>query len=272
MENFLKLLVDKIAFRQLLYMKQTFQNFEGLSGGSVIVLGRKTWERRHTSQGPGDHANNPFPEGVTLKGLKRLIQTTFAWGIHQVMKIYEPLISDRKRRLFSPVRGHVLEIGPGTGPNLRYFDKSIQWTGLEYNPKMRRYLEKEAKRVGLDVNLIDGSALDIPLPDASVDVVVGTLVLCSVPCQKTVLDEVRRVLKPGGKYLFVEHVAAEPGTWKAVVQRLIKPVWRCCADGCCIDRRTWITLDEGPFDQVEIERFDLKFPVVSPHIMGTATR
>ncbi len=188
------------------------------------------------------------------------------------MKLYEPLIADRKRQMFAPITGQVLEIGPGTGPNLRYFDKSVQWTGLEYNPKMFPYLRREAERQGLDVNLIEGSALEIPLPDASVDYVVGTLVLCSVPCQKTVLAEVRRVLKPGGKYLFVEHVAATPGTWKALVQRLIKPVWRCCADGCCIDRQTWITLEEFPFEQVEMERFDLKFPVVSPHIMGFAVR
>lgn len=188
------------------------------------------------------------------------------------MKLYEPLISDRKRRLFSSVRGRVLEIGPGTGPNLRYFDRSVEWTGLEYNPKMRPYLQREADRIGLDVTLIDGSALDIPLPDASVDYVVGTLVLCSVPCQQTVLDEVSRVLRPGGKYLFVEHVAAQPGTWKAFVQRMIKPIWRCCADGCCIDRKTWEILGAFPFAKVEIERFDLKFPVVSPHIMGVATR
>jgi ubiquinone/menaquinone biosynthesis C-methylase UbiE len=204
--------------------------------------------------------------------LKKLIQTSFAWGIHHVMKLYEPRIADRKRKLFSPVRGHVLEIGPGTGPNLQYFDKSVKWTGVESNPHMRAYLEREAARVGLEVDLIDGSAMNIPLPDASVDVVIGTLVLCSVPCQQTVLNEVHRVLKPGGQYLFVEHVAAPKGTWKAFVQRIIKPIWRCCADGCNIDRHTSATLKDSSFEQLEIERFDLKFPVVSPHIIGTATR
>lgn len=204
--------------------------------------------------------------------LKRLIQTTFAWGIHHVMKLYEPRIADRKRRLFSSVRGHVLEIGPGTGPNLRYFDKSVKWTGVEPNPHMRAYLEREASKVGLEVDLIDGSAMNIPLPDASVDIVIGTLVLCSVPCQQTVISEVRRVLKPGGRYLFVEHVAAKKGTWTAFVQRLIKPLWRCCADGCNIDRHTWQTLSESSFESVEIEKFDLNFPVVSPHIMGMAIR
>jgi ubiquinone/menaquinone biosynthesis C-methylase UbiE len=188
------------------------------------------------------------------------------------MKVYEPLIAPRKRQLFDAVHGDIVEIGPGTGPNLKYFPKDVRWTGVESNPHMRKYLEREASRVGLSVHLIDGTAMSMPLEDESVEIVVGTLVLCSVPCPDTVLAEVRRVLKPGGRYLFVEHVAAPEGTWKARIQRFIKPIWHCCADGCNVDRRSWEPLNRAGFTDVKYERFDLPFPIVSPHMIGVAVK
>jgi len=174
-----------------------------------------------------------------------LIQRTFAWGIQQVMKVYEPLIAPRKRSLFDSVHGEIVEIGPGTGPNLKYFPKDVRWTGVESNPHMRKYLEREADRVGLSVHLIDGTAMAMPLEDESVEIVVGTLVLCSVPCPDTVLAEVRRVLKPGGRYLFVEHVAAPEGTWNAGVRQPINPVWQWFRDGANVPRKPWDTLNWG---------------------------
>ena len=200
------------------------------------------------------------------------VQKLFAWGIAQVMRVYEPLIADRKRALFSSVTGHILEIGPGTGPNLKYLPKDVRWTGVESNPHMRRYLEGEAERLGLSVNLIDGSAQEIPLPDASVDMVIGTLVLCSVQNPQAVIAEVMRVLKPGGEYRFIEHVAATGRPSTKILQRVIKPVWHFCADGCNVDRRTWETLGASAFKSLDIKHFELAFPVVSPHIMGVAVR
>ncbi len=203
---------------------------------------------------------------------KPLIQRFFAWGINQVMKIYEPRIAARKQALFGGLSGRVIEIGPGTGPNLKYFSRAVQWTGVEPNPHMRKYLEREAERVGINAELLEGSAMKLPFEDASVDCVVGTLVLCSVPCPETVLAEVRRVLKPGGKYLFVEHVAARAGSYHDWVQRIFKPMWCWCADGCHVDRRSWDTIRAAGFQDSEIEHFNLDFPIVTPHIMGFATR
>lgn len=194
----------------------------------------------------------------------------FAWGIDLVMKVYEPKIGARKRDLFRGLGGRVLEIGPGTGINLKYFPKDIQWIGVEPNSHMVPYLEREAKRHGISTELVIGSAEEMPLESASVDFVVGTLVLCSVPDPVRALREVRRVLKPGGSYLFVEHVAAEPGTGSAILQRAIKPLWKCCADGCNVDRRTWETIERAGFSSVALESFRLPMPVVSPHIMGRA--
>lgn len=201
-----------------------------------------------------------------------LIQRTFAWGIEQVMRVYEPLIAPRKQELFKDLRGKVVEIGPGTGPNLKYFPKEISWIGIEPNPHMHKYLRREADRVGIAVDLLEASALDIPLEDNSVDFVVGSLVLCSVPCPDTTLKEVLRILKPGGRYLFVEHVAATPGTFGALIQRFIKPIWCCCADGCNVDRQSWVPIRKAGFSREEIEHFMLKFPIVSPHIIGSAVK
>ncbi len=201
-----------------------------------------------------------------------MIQRFFAWGINQVMRIYEPKIAPRKQSLFGGLTGKVVEIGPGTGPNFKYFNPSVKWTGIEPNPHMRKYLEAEAERVGVDAELLEGSAMRLPFEDASVDCVVGTLVLCSVPCPATVLAEVRRVLKPGGRYLFVEHVEARAGSWHRFIQRAFKPLWCCCADGCHVDRRSWETIRAAGFEKSEIEHFNLNFPIVTPHIMGSATR
>lgn len=194
----------------------------------------------------------------------------FAWGIEQVMKVYEPQVAPRKRDLFGAMRGDVLEIGPGTGPNLKFLHPSIRWTGVETNPHMRRYLEKEADRLGLEVNLMDGSAMSLPFPDNSVDTVFGSLVLCSVPCPEAVLQEVLRVLRPSGQYRFIEHVAGSGLV--GLSQRFIKPVWCCCADGCTINRRSWESIEAAGFGGVSLEHFSVKFPFVAPHIAGVATK
>lgn len=188
------------------------------------------------------------------------------------MKVYEPKIAPRKQSLLGELRGKVLEIGPGTGPNLKYYAKDVEWHGVEPNPHMRKYLEAEAARVGLGVKLQEASAMELPFEDGSMDFVVGTLVLCSVPDPETVVAEVRRVLKPGGRYVFIEHVAAPQGSWHAFIQRACKPLWRCCADGCHIDRESWNTVRAAHFSTTEIEHFNLDFPIVTPHIMGSATR
>jgi ubiquinone/menaquinone biosynthesis C-methylase UbiE len=201
-----------------------------------------------------------------------MISRFFAWGIHQVMKVYEPRIAERKRALFQNLHGNVLELGPGTGPNLKYFPKDVSWFGVEPNPHMRKYLEAEAERVGLHVDLREASAMKLPFEDNSMDYVVGTLVLCSVPDPEVVLAEVLRVLKPGGQYHFIEHVAAKPGTWHAVVQRTLKPLWCWCADGCHVDRETAKVVRKAGFETADIEPFQLRFPIIAPHIMGIATR
>ncbi|MEH1868727.1 MAG: class I SAM-dependent methyltransferase [Nostoc sp.] len=196
----------------------------------------------------------------------------FAWMMAQSSSTYDNIVGDRKRSLFANLQGKVLEIGPGTGPNLPYYPKDIHWIGIEPNPHTHSYLQKQAKKLGLNIDLRIGNAEWLDAEDNSIDTVVSTLVLCSVPNIDYTLQAILRVLKPGGRFLFIEHVAAPKGTVLRQVQSAIRPIWKVIGDGCHPDRETLIALENAGFSSVNYERFDARLPIVSPHIIGVATK
>jgi ubiquinone/menaquinone biosynthesis C-methylase UbiE len=197
----------------------------------------------------------------------------FAWVMSRESKAYEPETEERKRRLLGNLQGIVVEIGPGTGPNLPYYPEGIRWIGIEPNPYMHKYLRQEAERRGLEVDLRAGTAEHIDLPESSADAVVSTLVLCSVGDQARALQEIVRVLKPGGRFVFIEHVAAPQGTMMRRVQRGMRPVMKSLADGCNPDRETWAAIEQASFSSAEIEHYSLGgFSFVAPHISGVAIK
>jgi ubiquinone/menaquinone biosynthesis C-methylase UbiE len=190
----------------------------------------------------------------------------------QSSSTYDKIVGDRKRSLFANLQGKVLEIGPGTGPNLPYYPKDIHWIGIEPNPHMHSYLQKQAKKLGLNIDLRIGNAEWLDAEDNSIDTVISTLVLCSVPNIDYTLQAILRVLKPGGRFLFIEHVAAPKGTVLRQVQSAIRPIWKVIGDGCHPDRETLIALENSGFSSINYERFDSQLPIVSPHIIGVATK
>jgi ubiquinone/menaquinone biosynthesis C-methylase UbiE len=137
---------------------------------------------------------------------------------------------------------------------------------------MHDFLREQLATRALDAELRTDPAQDTGLPDACADVVLSTLVLCSVPRLDATLAELRRILKPGGRLLVIEHVAAPRDTWLYTLQRGVRPVWRRLADGCHPDRATGAALRRAGFSSVTVERFDTGLPVVSPHVMGTARK
>jgi SAM-dependent methyltransferase len=196
----------------------------------------------------------------------------FAWFFAHAGSAHEELVVEKKRALLGELQGSVLEIGPGTGANLGYYPVGVHWIGVEPNPYMHTYLRKEAARLNRTVDLRLGVAEQLPAADGSVDAVVGTLVLCSVDQLSQSLQEILRVLRPGGRFVFIEHVAAPRSSRLRRIQRAIRPVWGALADGCHPDRETWAAVDSAGFSRVHYEHFRIPAPIVGPHIAGVAIK
>lgn len=198
----------------------------------------------------------------------------FAWLLAHGERFDRKLYGERKRDLLGDLRGTVVEIGPGAGVNLPYYGAGVRWLGVEPNAHHHDRLRKKAASLGLNAEVRGGVAERLPLPDASADAVVSTLVLCSVDDVEAALAEIRRVLKPGGRFVLIEHVAAPEGSALRRLQRWVKPAWGVIADGCRPDRETGRLIERAGFGAVRIERFDaaMPLPVVRPHIIGTARR
>lgn len=179
-----------------------------------------------------------------------------------------------KDELFAPIQGEVLEIGPGAGINFRHYPKGVHVLGVEPNPFMHPHLEDAAQKAGLSLSLVDGNAESLSVAADSVDAVVSTLVLCSVSDPIAALREIVRVLKPGGTFYFIEHVAAAPRSFLRRTQEVVAPCWRCIGDGCHPNRETKAFIQAAEFDSHEIRERWIKspLPIVSPHILGTATK
>ena len=202
-----------------------------------------------------------------------LRQRIFAWALARFNTRYEGFASKYKQQLFRDLTGNVLEIGPGTGANLRYPDPAkVRWMGVEPNPFMQSYLHQQANRLGMPIEIRISTGESLPVADESVDAVISTLVLCCVNSQQRVLQEVLRVLKPGGRLLFIEHVAAPRSTWLRRVQDLLTPVWKRLGDGCHPNRETSVELERAGFHSVDYERIIAPTLIVSPQIVGIATK
>jgi len=138
--------------------------------------------------------------------------------------------------LLAEVDGHVLEIGAGTGLNLAHYPASAQLTLTEPVAPMRRRLQKRVRAAGRPAEVLDAPAEALPFSDGAFDVVVSTLVLCTVDDPHRALSEIHRVLRPGGRLVFIEHVrAAGPRAWWQ--DRLARP-WAAFAGGCRCNRPT----------------------------------
>jgi len=202
-----------------------------------------------------------------------LRQRIFAWALARFNAKYERFASEYKQRLFRNLTGTVLEIGPGTGANLGYLrPEKVQWIGVEPNLFMQSYLHNEAKRLGMPIKIQVATGETLPDADESIDAVISTLVLCCVDSQQRALHEVLRVLKPGGKLLFIEHVAAPRGSWLRRIQNLVTPLWKRLGDGCHPNRETGVEVERAGFEKVDYEKVTAPTFIVSPQIVGVATK
>lgn len=179
-----------------------------------------------------------------------------------------------RQELLAEVRGVVLEIGAGTGLNLPHYPLALQQLVLaEPDSFMRRRLKRKLAALGRPGVRIDPSPAEyLDLPDASCDYVVSTLVLCTVVEPLACLAEIVRVLRPGGRLLFLEHVLNEDQPTIARWQRRLTPWWRRCSGNCHLDRQTGLALGAAGLQVETLQR--APFPggpaLAGPVIRGSA--
>jgi ubiquinone/menaquinone biosynthesis C-methylase UbiE len=180
----------------------------------------------------------------------------------------------RRRELLALARGRTLELGSGTGLNLRHYPDDLDELILaEPAAPMRRRLQKAVRRSKGSATILDAAAEHLPVDDGSVDTVVSTLVLCTVDEPVAALDEVKRVLRPGGRLLFLEHVRSD-SAWLARWQDRLERPWKRFAEGCRCNRATVEMIEAAGFSVGH--RSDGTWhampAIVRPIVSGSATR
>jgi SAM-dependent methyltransferase len=181
--------------------------------------------------------------------------------------LYDPVMTrDRRLRaaraeLLREASGRILEIGAGTGLNAPYYPVGSDVTYTEPDPHM-------ARRAPVDV--VVAPAESLPFADATFDTVVSTLVLCTVGDPDTAMGEIRRVLRPGGRLLLLEHVRAADGSRLAGWQDRVNPVWRRVAGGCNCNRDTVAALARSGFT-VRLRPSGFAPPLIRPVLVGEAS-
>lgn len=186
----------------------------------------------------------------------------------------EACLAGWRKELLSELEGDVLEIGAGTGANLAFYGPSVRRLVLaEPDAFMRRRLEEKAPRVRGGVEIVSAEAESLPFDSGTFDVVASTLVLCTVRDPDAALCEARRVLRPSGRLVFLEHVVAEePG--RRAWQGRIDPIWKHLAGGCRLVRDTASAVRRAGFEILREERASMRKapPWVRPTIRGVAVR
>ena len=171
--------------------------------------------------------------------------------------------------LVRTAQGRVLDVGSGTGINFEHYPPGAEVVGIEPDPYMLRRAQARADRLGKHVKLLDESVEDLPFPDDSFDIVVATLVFCTIPNPDRVLRELRRVLHPSGRLRFLEHVRAEGPRW-ARFQDVMVPVWKRIGAGCHPNRDTVRAIEKSGFRIEELNRYAFGPYPVRPFVRGVA--
>jgi len=193
-----------------------------------------------------------------------------------IAKTEEACLRQWRQELLRQLHGDVLELGAGTGANVGFYPDEVSRLVLsEPDRHMRRQLSSKLESLGLDrASVAGGSAERIEADDESFDWVVSSLVCCSVNNLQASLAEVRRVLKPGGGFVFMEHVAATAGTSRRKWQNRLNPLWKTLMGNCHLNRETEQAIVDAGLEIAQIERESMRKapPIVRPTIRGIAIK
>jgi ubiquinone/menaquinone biosynthesis C-methylase UbiE len=209
--------------------------------------------------------------------LGRIYDATWGRGFAALYDFFfkaveEAGLREMRRELLSQAGGRTLDIGSGTGANLDLYPERVtELVMAEPDPHMARQLRQKLARSDRRAEFVEAGAESLPFEDASFDTAVFTLVLCSVADPRAALVEVARVLKPGGRMLFLEHVRANDPSLARWQDRLEKP-WRFLGDGCHCNRDTVATIEASPLavEHVERGRLPKAPPITRPLARGSA--
>jgi ubiquinone/menaquinone biosynthesis C-methylase UbiE len=202
------------------------------NGGSYFLARR----------GDGQHAD------ATTGRVRRFYDRTASKYDRQIKLFERILFSDGRQWVCSQATGDVLEIAVGTGRNLPYYPNEARVTAIELSPEMLELARREATAIGRDVDLRVGDAQALEFADQSFDTATCTLSLCTIPGDRAAVREVRRVLRPGGRFILMEHVRS-PIRAIRVGQRLLEPLFL---------RFEHDHLTRDPLDYLEAEGFEIE--------------
>ncbi len=183
--------------------------------------------------------------------------------------------AEHRRELLEDLSGRVLELGAGNGLNFPYYPTAVsEVTAVEPEDYLRERAQAAALSVNVTVSVVDAVADRLPFPDGSFDAAVASLVLCSVPDQRSALAELHRVVKPGGELRFYEHVRPANARTRAIWQWLDDSnIYPRISGGCHAARDTESAITAAGFELEQCRRFPFKGgPVTAPHIIGRALR
>jgi ubiquinone/menaquinone biosynthesis C-methylase UbiE len=181
-------------------------------------------------------------------------------------------VADHRRRLVAGLRGRVVEIGAGNGRMFAHYPSEVtEVVAVEPEDTLRALAEEAAGSAPVPVRVVAGDADHLPVPDASADAVVASLVLCSVPDQESALAEIVRVLRTGGELRYYEHVRSAGIV--GVLEDVVSPLWPLFAGGCHLNRRTSEAIGATGLRVESEDRFGfrpLRGGPWSLHVLGTA--
>ncbi|GGK73883.1 class I SAM-dependent methyltransferase [Amphritea balenae] len=211
---------------------------------------------------------------MSLRRFNPYYRWIFPWLLDRVSKV----VAREREQLLAQAKGVVLEIGAGTGTSFACYGIEVnKLLALEPDVAVMRKAKTTLSRLPQSqsgkIEMLIADAMDIPLAENSCDTVVCFLVLCSVPDPKQVLNEIGRVLKPGGKLLFFEHVLADSEAIQRWQHRL-NPYWHRCAGGCQLNRPTAEFIEQAGFQLDDYQRYQHhSFPaLVRQLITGSAVK
>lgn len=185
--------------------------------------------------------------------------------------------NEHRRRALAGLSGRVVELGAGDGANFALFPETVsEVVAIEPEPRFREQAEKAAREAPVPVRVMPGTAEALPLEDESVDAVVASLVLCTVPDPGQALAEARRVIRPGGELRFYEHVHADRQPLRAILEIADRSrIWPTLGGGCHPTRDTLNAIETAGLAIERCERFPFSpSPVIPkiPHVLGVARR